>query len=166
MMESFKEQFISSITSTMESSLREVSIFTEEIRTFIMSKTESQIRKSGPNSQELEKYLIRKFGLKLDSEIIVKFRSIYSSSIMTGFTKVINTFPIKKGSKKPNPKKDTRKRRGTKTEKTTDMKSMTLMEFTDVKMSSSWNNNVFPAKSVLSDDNSFCHLDKGVGQFW
>jgi len=43
---------------------------------------------------------------------------------------------------------------------------MTLMEFSDVTMSSSYDNNRFPARNALNDDNTFMHTDKGVGQFW
>jgi len=43
---------------------------------------------------------------------------------------------------------------------------MTLMEFTDVTMSSAYDNNRFPPRNALMDDNTFMHTDKGVGQFW
>lgn len=43
---------------------------------------------------------------------------------------------------------------------------MTLMEFSDVTMSSSFKNNMFPARNVLNDDNTFFHTERGVGQFW
>jgi len=51
-------------------------------------------------------------------------------------------------------------------EKTFDAKSMMVMEFTDVTMSSAYNNNQFPARNVLADDGTFFHTDRGVGQFW
>jgi hypothetical protein len=40
------------------------------------------------------------------------------------------------------------------------------MEFTDVTMSSSYENNRFPALNAVTDNGSFIHTDKGVGQFW
>jgi len=43
---------------------------------------------------------------------------------------------------------------------------MMVMEFTDVTMSSAYNNNQFPARNVLADDGTFFHTDRGVGQFW
>jgi len=33
-------------------------------------------------------------------------------------------------------------------------------------MSSSYDNNRFPARNALNDNDSFMHTDKGVGQFW
>jgi len=52
------------------------------------------------------------------------------------------------------------------TEEEHEMKSMTLMEFSDVTMSSAYDNNRFPARNALNDDNTFFHTDQGVGQFW
>ena len=46
------------------------------------------------------------------------------------------------------------------------MKSMTIMEYTGVTMSSAYDNNRFPPRNALSDDDLFIHTDKGVGQFW
>lgn len=40
------------------------------------------------------------------------------------------------------------------------------MEFSDVTMSSSYSNNMFPARNVLGDDNTFMHTEKGVGEYW
>lgn len=58
-------------------------------------------------------------------------------------------------------KKETKK-----TTKKYDVKSMTLMEFSDVTMSSAYNNNMFPPRNALNDDNTFVHTDQGVGQYW
>lgn len=40
------------------------------------------------------------------------------------------------------------------------------MEFSDITMSSAYDNNRFPPRNALSEDNTFMHTDRGVGQFW
>jgi len=103
---------------------------------------------------------------------MISFRSVYSSSVFSGFHQVVESVPVKTGSK---PAPSTTDKKGpkvapapkpTKTQSSVDVKSMTLMEFADVSMSSSYQNNRFPARSSLNEDDTFSHTEKGVGQFW
>lgn len=43
---------------------------------------------------------------------------------------------------------------------------MTVMEFSDVTMSSAYANNRYPALNALTDSGLFFHTERGVGEFW
>lgn len=119
---------------------------------------------SGPDFNALRKHLHKMFGIEWNSTFFSQLQLVFRESIMEGFSGVISsvtttTTTTTTGGATPGGNSAV-------VEKTEEAKSMTLMEFSDVTMSSSYNNNQFPARNVLAEDNTFAHTDKGVGQFW